>query len=194
MSSDLSGEITAVATAVLALFAVITAVLAGLAFRKQAREVGAVERQLELQRQQFADQLAERHRAQAAHIFIWNVRDIPRAEGTNLVNHVERVVAHVKNSSEQPIYGLCVDWREPSLWEGRHELEVLMPDGQQEFRVEFPQVDDHPASQLRLLLTALNDIGPPLHFRDAAGAYWCLHNKGQLTEESGPFELDQEKH
>ena len=80
-----------------------------------------------------------------------------------------------------------MDWREPSLWEAWHELEVLMPGGHQEFPVEFPQVDDRPDSQLQLLLKALNDTSPPLHFRDAAGAYWCLRNKGQLTEESGPF-------
>lgn len=46
MSVDLSGEITAIATAVLAAFAFITAVLAGAAFIKQSREVRAIERQV----------------------------------------------------------------------------------------------------------------------------------------------------
>jgi hypothetical protein len=40
MSSDLSGEITALATAVLAFFAIVAAIFAFLAFRKQSREVG----------------------------------------------------------------------------------------------------------------------------------------------------------
>lgn len=40
MSLDLSGEITAIATAVLAAFAIATAGFAFLAFRKQSREVG----------------------------------------------------------------------------------------------------------------------------------------------------------
>ena len=77
MSVDLSGEITAIATAVLAVFAIITAWYARRAFLKQSQEVSAIERQvkdqeeltqqqaellkvqsgqLELQRQQLDDQ------------------------------------------------------------------------------------------------------------------------------------------
>ena len=77
MSVDLSGEITAIATAALAGFAIVTAIVATLAFWKQSREVRAIERQvidqqeisrqqaellkiqsdqLELQRQQLGDQ------------------------------------------------------------------------------------------------------------------------------------------
>lgn len=46
MSADLSGEITAIATAVLAFFAIVTAVFAYIAFRKQSQEVRAIERQV----------------------------------------------------------------------------------------------------------------------------------------------------
>jgi hypothetical protein len=77
MSADLSGEITAIATAVLAVFAIVTAWYARRAFLKQAQEVRAIEQQvqdaqeltrqqaellkvqsgqLELQRQQFDEQ------------------------------------------------------------------------------------------------------------------------------------------
>jgi hypothetical protein len=80
MSSDLSAEITAIATVVLATFAIVTAIFAILAFRKQSREVRAIERQvmdqeevtrqqarllelqagqLELQRQQFEIQAGQ---------------------------------------------------------------------------------------------------------------------------------------
>ena len=56
MSVDLSGEITAIATAVLAVFAIGTAIYARQAFRKQSQEVSAIERQVkdqqELTRQQ----------------------------------------------------------------------------------------------------------------------------------------------
>ena len=56
MSSDLSAEITAIATAVLAVFAIVTAFFARQAFRKQSQEVRAIERQVkdqhELTRQQ----------------------------------------------------------------------------------------------------------------------------------------------
>jgi len=46
MSVDLSGEITAIATAVLAVLAIATATFALLAFRAQSREVCAIERQV----------------------------------------------------------------------------------------------------------------------------------------------------
>src|ERR1035441_4912554 len=56
MSVNLSGEITAIATAVLAVGAIVTAIFAVRAFRKQSQEVGAIERQVadqqELTRQQ----------------------------------------------------------------------------------------------------------------------------------------------
>lgn len=56
MSVDLSGEITAIAIAVLAVFAIVTAFYARQAFRKQSQEVSVIERQVkdqqELTRQQ----------------------------------------------------------------------------------------------------------------------------------------------
>jgi hypothetical protein len=56
MSVDLSAEITAIATAALAVFAIVTAFYARQAFRKQSQEVSAIERQVkdqqELTRQQ----------------------------------------------------------------------------------------------------------------------------------------------
>jgi hypothetical protein len=63
MSPDLSGEITAIATAVLAVFAIVTAFYARRAFRKQSQEVSdqaemlkVQSRQLDLQSQQLNDQ------------------------------------------------------------------------------------------------------------------------------------------
>ena len=46
MPVDLSGEITAIATAVLAVFAIVTAWYARRAFLKQSQEVSAIERQV----------------------------------------------------------------------------------------------------------------------------------------------------
>ena len=63
MSVDLSSEITAIATAVLAVFAIVTAVFAVRAFRRQSKEVSdqaemlkVQSRQLDLQSQQLNDQ------------------------------------------------------------------------------------------------------------------------------------------
>jgi hypothetical protein len=51
MSVELSGEITAIATSVLAFFAIVTAAFAFLAFRKQSQEVRDQAEQLRLQRE-----------------------------------------------------------------------------------------------------------------------------------------------
>lgn len=187
MSSDLSGELTAIATAVLALFAIITAILAGLAFRKQAKEVGAIERQLDLQRRQFAAELDERHRAQASRIVIWNVWDTyDSPEGAHLVRGV---VTHVNNSSKQPIYDVSLHWVESQIWEpGSQSLEpplglsgisLLMPGSQQEFPRTWPDHNRPSERQSRFLRNG----EPTVHFRDAAGAYWNLRPDGQLSEE-----------
>jgi cbb3-type cytochrome oxidase subunit 3 len=56
MSVDLSGEISAIATAALALFAVITAVFAFLAYRKQDKEVTDQAAMLKVQSEQLEEQ------------------------------------------------------------------------------------------------------------------------------------------
>jgi cbb3-type cytochrome oxidase subunit 3 len=56
MSVDLSGEITAIATAVLAVFAIVAAAFAILAFRKQYKEVSDQASMLRVQSEQLAEQ------------------------------------------------------------------------------------------------------------------------------------------
>jgi hypothetical protein len=58
MSAEVSGEITAIATVVLAFFAIVTGVFAFLAYRKQSQEVRAIERQVTDQ-QELTKQQAE---------------------------------------------------------------------------------------------------------------------------------------
>jgi cbb3-type cytochrome oxidase subunit 3 len=61
MSSDLSAEITAIATAALAAFAIFTTVFAILAFRKQSKEVSDQAAMLKVQ----SDQLEEQRKVNA---------------------------------------------------------------------------------------------------------------------------------
>jgi hypothetical protein len=56
MSLDLSGEITAIATAVLAAFAIVTGIYAVRAFRKQSQEVSDQASMLQIQSEQLAEQ------------------------------------------------------------------------------------------------------------------------------------------
>ena len=58
MSLLVATQVTATATAALAFFAIVTAILAGLAFRKQSAEVGILGKQLEDQ-QALTQQQAE---------------------------------------------------------------------------------------------------------------------------------------
>ena len=55
MSVDLSGELTAIATAVLAFFAIVTAVYARRAFLKQSKEVSDQASMLKVQSEQLAE-------------------------------------------------------------------------------------------------------------------------------------------
>jgi hypothetical protein len=86
MSADLSGEITAIATAALAAFAVITAAFAFLAYRKQSQEVAILLKQSERD-------AGDRRKAQAAQIFIAAPADPERP-----------AIPYAHNASNLPIY------------------------------------------------------------------------------------------
>jgi hypothetical protein len=86
MSADLSGEITAIATAALAAFAVITAAFAFLAYRKQSQEVAILLKQSECD-------AGDRRKAQAAQIFIAAPADPERP-----------AIPYAHNASNLPIY------------------------------------------------------------------------------------------
>jgi hypothetical protein len=101
MSVDLSGEITAIATAVLATFAIITAIVAYMAFRRQTQEVGILQQQMKEQQDVLAREARERHRAQASRVFI--ALAIPQ-QGPARFN--------VVNTSEQPVYDVEIEWRD----------------------------------------------------------------------------------
>jgi hypothetical protein len=104
----LAAWVSAGATVGLLIAAVITAVFALNAYRKQSREV-------ELLQKQFDRDSAERRRAQAAQVFVWVSQDAPDK-------------AYVKNSSKQPVYDLVV-----SLPAGNKSLKHLMPEANREF-------------------------------------------------------------
>jgi hypothetical protein len=93
MSLIAATQLTAVATGVLALFAIVTAVFAFLAFGKQSQEVG-------LLAEQAAREAEDRRKAQAAKVFV--------AVGGLTPDMADEVRMH--NSSDQPIYDLVASW------------------------------------------------------------------------------------
>ncbi len=125
MSSDFSAEITAIATVVLAVGAIITAIFAIRAFREQARMLKMQSDQLDEQREVNAEQTKvfelqkdelsaslkerereadERRRAQASHVFISAEPYRPEAEPISVISVI------VRNTSQQPIYYLRLLW------------------------------------------------------------------------------------
>jgi hypothetical protein len=90
MSLLLATQITAVATAVLALFAIASAAFAFMAFRKQSQEVGLL--------------LDRAHRDQAEHVYPWV------SEEKEKEKEKEVTLANWTNASQQPVYDVDVSW------------------------------------------------------------------------------------
>ena len=182
MSEISASQLTAVATFALAILALITAVFAGLAFRKQSQEVRAIERQvtdqqevtrqqaellrvqagqLELQRQQFEQEQADRRQAQASLVYM-SVEPRPFDGSPQEM----RDAACVYNTSAQPIYDVVLvldgrpDQRQPVLLPGRtcdwRGLGAAFASGQRPAWITF---------------------------RDSAGVRWLRHPNGRLAEE-----------
>jgi hypothetical protein len=109
MSVDLSGEITAIATVALAVFAVVTAGFALLAYRKQAQEVDILlaERRREA---------GERRRAQAARVFTWVRPDPPRL-----------ITSHATNASDFPVYDAQLWYPANGSLPDPDDLGMIMP-------------------------------------------------------------------
>jgi hypothetical protein len=158
MSSDLSAEITAIATAALAAFAVVTALLAFLAYSKQKREVGVLFDQHERD-------VSERRIAQAARVFIV----------------VSTASPSVKNASDLPVFDVQFWYSEPGGASGPDDLGRIMPGDM----VGLPSAvarriatDSRPAAPEDALARTI------LTFRDAAGLRWIRMPDGVLEEQS----------
>ncbi len=108
MSLLVATQVTAVATGVLAFFAIVTAVFAYLAFREQSVEVGLLQRQA-------ARDSEQRRREQAAHVFAW-VEQRP-------YDGDMRAAACVRNTSQQPVYDIRLGWGDG----GQQTWPVMLP-------------------------------------------------------------------
>ena len=177
---------TAVATAALALFAVFTTIVAGMAFRKQSQEVTLLRLQLKdqerlnesqaevlaLQAKELAESLEERklnreqqHRAQATLVFMREDRQ-----------WASQVMAYVKNSSKQPIYDVRIIWHIESTECGSYLVERALMPGEE--RVSNSH-NDAPETNNVDDLAAINAV---LSFRDAAGTTWKTRPDGIVQE------------
>ncbi len=193
--------ILAVATAVLAAGAIVTAIFAVLAFRKQSAELrilageaddqrntneklaAAAELQAEETRQSLAERQAEQkrqHRAQAEQVYI----TLERTPGTSggqpgdvVVGRIARppeIAATVRNYSQQIIRDVQLRWHKGSASHGEpnpEPLGELIPQASGERERKFPQDCD------------LERCGAVVIFRDAAGTKWLRRPDGDLQEQ-----------
>lgn len=194
MSEIFAAQITAVANVVLATFAIVTAVLALLAWRKQSKEVSDQAKMLELQRKQLADQektsadqaevlklqaqelreslderkreAEERLRDQASQVYMWEEHQLHAEIGKTLE---EVIVAHVHNTSPQPVYKVRFEWHNG---DGPHTLTrraaPLKPDEPDSDRFIVPQDADGERFSAVVI------------FRDRAGLWWRARPDGQI--------------
>jgi hypothetical protein len=178
----------AIATTLLAVGAIITAVFAGLALRKQSIELGTMEKQftdqrsqLELQQKQFRQQDEDRRREQACRVYIWTeerTSPMTQAQRESLGPALREAAAvHVKNSSRQPIYDLTISWHQGTApWGEPDRIPVLLPDKQEGRTRAYPE-DLPPSVDLSL-------FGAVARFRDAAAVHWLLRPDGRLEEDT----------
>jgi hypothetical protein len=198
MSLIFATQLTAVFTAILGVGAIVTAVLAYMAFRKQSREVTAIEQQvsdqkevtarqtallqvqsdqLQLQRRQFEREQAERRRVQATGVyFVISLREAPTtsAERADTITP-GLLTVRIENTTRQPIYGLVIHWRKGAApWDQPDAVGTLRPQAFVSRTRSFPDTTLDPSLH-----------GATIRFRDAAGVDWLMEPDGQLTEEPG---------
>lgn len=193
--------VTAAFTVVLAVGAIVTAVFAFLAFRKQSAELAILRTQAddqhetnrklaaaaELQAEELRQSLAERqaeqgrqHRSQAEQVYITLTRT-PGHRGSrpdeDLAFGARRpdIAAAVHNYSQQIIRDVQLQWHKGSASHGEpnpEPLGELIPGAQAERERQFPADAD------------LEQCGAVVAFRDAAGIRWMRRPDGDLQEQA----------
>ena len=181
--------ITAIATMVLAVLAIFTTVYAIRAYRAQSSQLKdqrdlnkkqtAV---LKLQAQELEESLAERKRereqrsrAQASRVFVRQehgpVLSTTAASAARGATGGRTKIAHLVNTSEQPIYDVMINWNLGDEPTGQCYLTPLMPGAEDKVTVTVPPKADP------------EQLEPVAFFRDAAGAHWRTTPDGKLTKQ-----------
>jgi hypothetical protein len=161
--------LTAVGTAVLAVFAIVTTIVAGRALRAQSR-------QLQVELRERSREAEERRRAQAVQVYVWQTPPNTRhAIGKTSEKFVRAVLV---NSSEQPVFAVQIAFmRKDSevFWQGRVIREApLLPGGRDEAVASIPVDED------------VDDLVAVAFFRDRAGVSWATYADGRLTDLTPP--------
>lgn len=170
MSLIAATQITAIATVVLALGAIITAWFAIKAFRKQTQEVALLQQQAERD-------INQRRRAQASQVFL-EVRSLTTKEFVESGDPPEPYGASAHNLSSLPVYQLSIIW---TGWykPGRDPIGLISASELQPLANRLM-----PGKTTAARHTPENAVPHPwLVFRDAAGVEWLTDTDGHLIEQ-----------
>jgi type II secretory pathway pseudopilin PulG len=177
-SVDAPAWITAIATVGLLAGAVVTAIFAVKAFRKQAREVDLLQRQAERD-------VDERRRAQARLVFIYLVDHPAEHDLAAAADQMDAAIrakdasvtvlaARLSNTSKQPVYDLVVQWSiGGNVFGDLQEEPQLMPGEERETQQTWP------------VSGGISIVAVTFHFSDAAGVRWRTTDRGGLAEVCG---------
>lgn len=162
--------LAAICTGVLAVGAIVTAVFAFLAFRKQSAQVSLLQ-------EQALQQAAERRRSRAALVYATAQFDpgLPMRPGSDRIAtpRVAGVDLMVHNTGSQPVYDVRVHWVDA----GKNSQA-----GAEDWLGTVPPGATHPARRDLPAGTEPGDFRPVVYFRDAAGLRWTLLADGHLAE------------
>jgi len=214
MSVDLSGEMTAIATAVLAVFAIVTAVFAILAFRKQSQEISEQAEMLRVQSERldvYRGQVDEQREMNAKYreSLDLQAREIrasleqrERAADEERRNQAARVTAWfaqpapedpwgaiIRNASDLPILDVRTFFNYiAEKWQGGDWEPVMRGGPVEKIRVLPPQQDrfiEIPA-QVRNMIKECDDsvYAVSIEFTDADGNRWERDPRGALVPRS----------
>ncbi len=146
MSSDLSAEITAIATVILAVFAIVTAFYARKAFRQQSKEVDAIEKQVKDQ-EELTRQQADLLKLQSGQL------ELQRKQHEDQLTAIEDQIR--SNARQAEVLELQASDLRQSLDERKREAELRHRD--QAARVFISETRQDPGR------------GEPASFRDSSG-------------------------
>jgi hypothetical protein len=166
---------TAIATIILAAGAIITAVLAFLAFRKQTAELVTLQEEAKVDRDDRRREATDRRRERAAMVYLTvdfdqGLRDNPEVI---MIPRGPSVTVTVHNSGEQPVYDVRVHWVDASSG--------VQAGAEDKLGTIAPLNKENSGRTLPAGTTESPPI-PVAHFRDAAGVRWTVLDNGELDE------------
>jgi hypothetical protein len=156
--------VTAVGTALLALFAIATTGFAAAAFRAQSSQLRSEQRER-------LREAGERRRAQAVQVYVWQTpptTPLQRGGGPETSR-----TASLVNSSQQPVYDVTIRWMTGGVLRGAAVREEPLKPGEVQTAVTTSDT-----------VTDLDGVVAVAFFRDRAGLRWRTYADGRLEEDN----------